>query len=96
MGSGFGSFTRGGRLFVAEKKESSSRNRKIRAKKETSRGSEKTVIKSLGLSGGMFGAAPCAVDVKDGRIVRIRPMHYDWRYDLKVTRSNRTLAAKPS
>ena len=36
-------------------------------------GSEKTVYKSLGLSGGIFGACPCAVDVKDGKVIRIRP-----------------------
>ena len=27
--------------------------------------------------------APCAVDVKDGKIVRVRPLHYDWKYDFK-------------
>ena len=43
----------------------------------------KTVYKSLGLSGGIFGAVPCAVDVKDGKIIRIRPLHYDSKYDPK-------------
>jgi molybdopterin guanine dinucleotide-containing S/N-oxide reductase-like protein len=42
---------------------------------------EKTVIKALGLSGGIFGAVPCAVDVSNGKIVRIRPLHFDWKYD---------------
>ena len=42
---------------------------------------DKTVIKSLGLSGGIFGAVPCAVDVSNGKIVRIRPLHFDWKYD---------------
>ncbi len=42
---------------------------------------DKTVIKSLGLSGGIYGAVPCAVDVKDGKVVRIRPLHFDSRYD---------------
>ena len=55
---------------MAEKKESSVPAKNVRAKKEASQGAEKTVIKSLGLSGGMFGAAPCAVDVKDGRTYR--------------------------
>jgi trimethylamine-N-oxide reductase (cytochrome c) len=41
---------------------------------------EKTVIKSLALGGLTRGGAPCAVDVKDGRIVRVRPLHYDWKY----------------
>jgi len=46
---------------------------------------------------GMFGAAPCAVDVKDGKIVRIRPLHYDSKYDpkqfnpWKITKSGKTL-----
>ena len=38
---------------------------------------DKTVLKSLGLSGGIYGAVPCAVDVKDGKVVRIRPLHLD-------------------
>jgi hypothetical protein len=44
-------------------------------------GADKTVIKALGLSGGIFGACPSAVDVKDGRVVRIRPLHWDSEYD---------------
>jgi trimethylamine-N-oxide reductase (cytochrome c) len=44
-------------------------------------GVDKTVIKALGLSGGIFGASPCAVDVKDGKVVRIRPLHYDSKYE---------------
>ena len=58
---------------------------------------DKTVYKSLGLSGGIFGAAPCAVDVKNGKIVRIRPLHYDSKYDSKkfnpwkITRNGKSL-----
>ena len=59
------------------------RQRKVIAEEKISQGTEKTVLKALGLSGGMFGAAPCAVDVKDGKIVRIRPLHYDSKYDPK-------------
>ncbi len=44
-------------------------------------GADKTVIKALGLSGGIFGASPCAVDVRDGKVVRIRPLHWDSKYD---------------
>ena len=41
---------------------------------------EKTVIKGLGLSAAsVHGSASC-VDVKDGKIIRIRPLHYDWKY----------------
>jgi molybdopterin guanine dinucleotide-containing S/N-oxide reductase-like protein len=41
---------------------------------------DNTVIRSLALGGLLGGGAPCAVDVKDGKIVRIRPLHYDWKY----------------
>jgi anaerobic selenocysteine-containing dehydrogenase len=60
-------------------------------------GSEKTVLKALGLSGGIFGACPCAVDVKDGKVVRIRPLHWDSRYDpetfnaWKIEKNGKTL-----
>ncbi len=39
-----------------------------------------TTIKALGLGGVSGGGAPCAVDVKDGKIVRVRPLHYDSKY----------------
>ena len=42
---------------------------------------DKTVLRTIGLSGVTTGGAEGAVDVKDGKIVRIRPMHYDWKYD---------------
>ncbi len=44
---------------------------------------EKTVYKSLGLCGFGLGSNSAAVDVKDGKILRIRPMHYDDAYDIK-------------
>jgi molybdopterin guanine dinucleotide-containing S/N-oxide reductase-like protein len=43
-------------------------------------GPEKTTIKSLGLCG-TGGGVPCAVDARDGKIVRIRPLHFDSEYD---------------
>lgn len=58
---------------------------------------ERTVIKSLSLGGTQGGGVPCAVDVKDGRIVRVRPLHYDWKYNLKksnlwrIRRNGKTL-----
>jgi anaerobic selenocysteine-containing dehydrogenase len=58
---------------------------------------DKTVYKALGLSGGIFGASPCAVDVKDGKIVRIRPLHWDDKYERetfnpwKITKNGKTL-----
>ena len=39
-----------------------------------------TVIKALALGGAQGGGGHCAVDVKDGKIVRIRPFHFDWKY----------------
>jgi trimethylamine-N-oxide reductase (cytochrome c) len=39
----------------------------------------KTFIKGLALGG--HGALPAAIDAKDGKIVRIRPLYLDWKYD---------------
>jgi len=42
---------------------------------------EKTFIKALNLIGETgTGGSTVAVDVKDGKIVRLRPLHYDWKY----------------
>lgn len=41
---------------------------------------DKTVIKTLSLAGGHGGGCPTCVDVKDGKVLRIRPLHYDWKY----------------
>jgi trimethylamine-N-oxide reductase (cytochrome c) len=41
---------------------------------------EQTFLRCLSWCGAAMGANPCAVDIKNGRIVRIRPLHYDWRY----------------
>ncbi len=63
-------------------------------KTENSR--ENTVIRSLALGGGLGGGGPCAVDVKDGKIIRIKPLHYDWKYKKeelnpwKITRNGQT------
>ncbi len=50
-------------------------------KKTKARRDEKTFIKGLALGG--HGSFPAAIDVKNGRIVRIRPLHLDWKYDRK-------------
>jgi len=31
----------------------------------------------------LSGGAPCTVDIKNGKIVKLRPRHYDWKYDKK-------------
>jgi anaerobic selenocysteine-containing dehydrogenase len=43
---------------------------------------EKSCIKGLSFIGSSSGDANTSViDVKDGKIVRIRPLHFDWKYD---------------
>lgn len=42
---------------------------------------DKTTIKGMALGG--HGAMPAAVDSKDGKVVRIRPLHLDEKYDPK-------------
>jgi trimethylamine-N-oxide reductase (cytochrome c) len=64
--------------------KSKAKKKKTKGKEPLASFSDKTVYKALGLSGGIFGAAPCAVDVKNDRIVRIRPLHYDAKYDPKT------------
>jgi trimethylamine-N-oxide reductase (cytochrome c) len=86
-----------GNPLAAKKNRPKTRQKRVHAGEKVSQGTEKTVLKALGLSGGMFGAAPCAVDVRDGKIVRIRPLHYDSKYDpkqfnpWKITKNGKTL-----
>jgi len=49
---------------------------KLRAEEEQ----ERTFVMGLHLCGFGAGGDPCAVDVKNGRIIRVRPLHYDWKY----------------
>ena len=42
---------------------------------------EGTFIKGMALGG--HGALPACIDVKNGKILRIRPLHLDWKYDPK-------------
>jgi molybdopterin guanine dinucleotide-containing S/N-oxide reductase-like protein len=78
---------------MSDKQEKSKVICEVINKQET----EKTVIKSLGFLGGAGGGVPSAVDVKNGRIVRVRPLHWDWKYDKvhlnpwKFTRNGKTL-----
>ena len=44
---------------------------------------EKTVVKGLSGCGVTEDADTAAVDIKDGKIIRIRPLHFDWQYDRK-------------
>jgi anaerobic selenocysteine-containing dehydrogenase len=44
---------------------------------------EKTVVKGLSFSGVTEDSNTVQVDVRDGKIIRIRPFHFDWKYDRK-------------
>jgi molybdopterin guanine dinucleotide-containing S/N-oxide reductase-like protein len=44
---------------------------------------EKTVVKGLSGGGVTEDANTVQVDVKNGKIIRIRPFHFDWRYERK-------------
>jgi trimethylamine-N-oxide reductase (cytochrome c) len=44
---------------------------------------DRTVVRALALGGLLGGCDPSCVDVKDGKIVRVRPMHFDWKFDRK-------------
>jgi hypothetical protein len=58
---------------------------------------DRTVLRSLGLGGFFGGGAEGMVDVKDGKIVRVRPMRYGWKYkkdEVRQWKMERT--AKPS
>jgi ferredoxin len=58
---------------------------------------DKTVLRALGLGGYFGGGAEGMVDVKDGKIVRERPMQYGWKYDKsevrqwKITRDGKSI-----
>ena len=43
---------------------------------------DKTVYKSMGFNSFGLGSNGAAVDVKDGKIARIRPMHLDEKYSV--------------
>ncbi|MGC9077096.1 MAG: molybdopterin-dependent oxidoreductase, partial [Conexivisphaera sp.] len=49
----------------------------------------KSVYKLLGLGGVAQGGNLCRVDVANGRILRIVPLHYDWEYSEEELRSSR-------
>ena len=48
--------------------------------KVITKSTEKTVIKALSLCASAMNGSPSAVDVKDGKIIRIRPLRYDSKY----------------
>ena len=52
-------------------------------KKKIDIGADKQVIRGSGLIGPRDSGAPTLVDVKDGKITRIRPFDYETKYDRK-------------
>lgn len=49
---------------------------------KSSKSGEKTLIRDISFCGvPENGSNASMVDVKDGKIIRIRPMHYDWKYN---------------
>lgn len=49
----------------------------------TDKKTEKTVVKGLSFLGVNIDSNMVSVDVKDNKIIRIRPFHYDWKYDVE-------------
>lgn len=41
---------------------------------------ERSCVKDISWCGESYGSNASVVDVKDGKIVRVRPLHYDWKY----------------
>ena len=66
---------------MAEKQQSRKRPGE---KRSTVNVAEQTLIRDISFCGvPENGSNASMVDVKDGKIIRIRPMHYDWKYDPK-------------
>ena len=41
---------------------------------------EKSLVKDISFCGASFCSNSSVVDVREGKIVRVRPLHYDWKY----------------
>ena len=57
---------------------------------------EKTVVKGLSFLGVSADSNCVQVDVKDNKIIRIRPFHFDWKYDVtpwSITARGKTFQA---
>ena len=50
-------------------------------KKNIDIGADKQVIRGSSLIGPGDSGVPTLIDVKDGKITRIRPLHYEMEYD---------------
>ena len=54
-----------------------------RDKSDIEAGKEKSFVKGLSLADFGIDGNPSVVDVRKGKIIRIRPLHYEWKYDKK-------------
>ena len=54
-----------------------------KAKSKIEGGKEQSFVKGLSLSDFGVDGNPTVVNVNDGKIIRIKPLHYDWQYDKK-------------
>ena len=57
--------------------------RKVVKKSEKQSAEEKSYVIGLGFCGGGAGSNTSIADVKNGKLLRIRPLHFDWKYDKK-------------
>lgn len=55
-----------------------------KVKPEAGKENERTIYKGMSLNSFGGGAIATAIDIKDGKILRIRPLHYDAKYDPKT------------
>jgi len=55
-------------------------NQNTGEKKAPIKSKEDTHVRSIGFLRIPGGGVAGAVDVKDGKIIRIRPLHYEWKY----------------
>ena len=46
----------------------------------TEKSGEKTIVRDMSFLGAPWGANACMVDVKDGKVIRIRPLRYFEKY----------------
>ncbi|NOR21682.1 MAG: molybdopterin-dependent oxidoreductase [Candidatus Aminicenantes bacterium] len=66
---------------MVEKEQSKNRPKEKRSRVDVA---GQTLIRDISFCGvPENGSNASMVDVKDGKIIRIRPMHYDWKYDPK-------------
>ena len=61
-------------------KEKTSKSKQIPSKKVED---EQSSVVGLGFCGPGAGSNTSVAEVKNGRIVRLRPLHFDWKYDPK-------------